>query len=81
MADDSERIVSSGEEGVTFPETGLQSQLKNLMVRAIGVDGIVQLSQKIPPVARQEVHGTDATLLQALVGIQSLAEMIGVARY
>jgi hypothetical protein len=54
-------------------------ELENLVVVAVGVDGLVELRQKFAAIAGQKVDAANAALLQALVGIESVAENPGFA--
>jgi hypothetical protein len=47
----------------------LDSQFKNLVIVTVGMDAVVDLSEKLRSVAGEEVHATDGPLLQAFVGI------------
>ncbi len=59
----------------------LRLQFQNLVVVAIGLDGVVQLVQEFASVAREEVEAADAALLQALVGIERLTQSFCVASH
>ena len=46
-----------------------QSQLHNLVVMAVGLDGAMNLPEKLQSVTGQEIHATDRTLLKAFVRV------------
>jgi hypothetical protein len=48
------------------------------MVVAIGLDGVVQLVQKVQAVAGEEIGTADSSLLQAFVREEGLGEGFGV---
>ena len=50
------------------------------MVVAVGLNGVVQLLQKIASVARKKIDSPDASLLQALFGIERLTQCFSMAR-
>jgi hypothetical protein len=52
-----------------------------LVILAVGLDCIVQLLQEFASVAGEEVDAADTTLLQALVGIERLAQSLRVASH
>ena len=54
-------------------------QFQNLVIVAIGLDGVVELVKEFVAVAGQEIEAADAALLQAFVGIERLAEHFRVA--
>src|SRR5712692_8539674 len=58
--------------------TFLSSKLQNLMVVTVGMDGGIDLLEKLGTVASQEVHAADSPFLQAFLGIERLAERLRV---
>ena len=47
-----------------------------LVVKAIGVDGVVEIVKQLPAVAGDEIDAANLAFLQGLVGIQSIAEQL-----
>ena len=55
-------------------------ELQDLMIVAVGLNGVVKLLQKIASVTRKEIDSADAALLQALFGIERLTQRFSMAR-
>ena len=48
------------------------------MVKAVSVDRVIEVPQKLGAMTRYEVHSADAALLQCLVGIEHIAEQLAM---
>ncbi len=48
------------------------------MIDAVGVDRVVQAPQKFCPMPRHKIDARDLAFLQSLIGIERIAEQIGV---
>ena len=46
----------------------------DLMIQAVGTEGIVEIAQEFRPLARHKVHATNFPFLQDLVGIERSAQ-------